>query len=131
MNFNNAYYQQPFYQQQPMYPFQQTTQRQSNGIVWVQGEAGAKAYVVNTGETVILMDSENPFFYIKSVNQAGMPFLEKYRFEKVVDTPQEKTQDQQQEFITRDEFEKRIAELSSQKNNHRKQQPRKEVNVDA
>ena len=140
MPFNNIYpvtYQQPFYQQQPMYSMQQQPQtqvQQTNGIVWVQGEAGAKAHYMNPGETAILMDSENPFFYIKTVNQAGVPFLEKYRFEKVVDTPQENHQEQQinfDQYITRDEFERRISEISSKNNNHRKQQPKKEVTSNA
>lgn len=137
MNFNNAFpvnYQQPFYQQQPMYSFQQQQPQKTSGIIWVQGEAGAKAHVVDVGDAAILMDSEGSYFYIKYVNQAGMPFLEKYRFEKVTESPQETIQEQQtnfDQFITRDEFEKRISELSSKNNNHRKQQPRKEVNTNA
>ena len=131
MPFNNIYpvtYQQPFYQY-PMQQQQQPQPQQSNAILWVQGDAGAKAHYMNPGESAILMDSENPFFYIKTVNQAGVPFLEKYRFEKVTDTPQQEQQTNFDQYITRDEFEKRISELSQKNNNHRKQQPKKEVST--
>lgn len=135
MAFNNIYpvTYQPYYQpiQQPQ--AQPQPQPQSNSIVWVQGEAGAKSYMVGVNSSVILMDSENPFFYIKTADQAGMPTLRKFRFEEVTNVPQEQPQQQVQfdQYITRDEFEKRIAELNkSRNNNHRKQQPKKEVEVD-
>ena len=44
-----------------------------SSIIWVQGEAGAKAYPVQAGMTVLLMDSETPRFYIKSTSQNGIP----------------------------------------------------------
>lgn len=45
----------------------------SSGFVWVQGEAGAKAYPVAASNTVLLMDSENPVIYMKSTDQSGRP----------------------------------------------------------
>lgn len=42
-------------------------------IIWVQGEEGAKAYMVAAGNSVLLMDSENSAFYIKSTDASGMP----------------------------------------------------------
>ena len=44
-----------------------------NGIIWVQGEAGAKAYFVPIGKSVLLMDSEDFVFYIKTVDSSGVP----------------------------------------------------------
>lgn len=44
-----------------------------NGIIWVQGEAGAKAYFVPMGKSVMLMDSEKDVFYIKTVDASGVP----------------------------------------------------------
>ena len=56
---------------QPMYqPVQQT---QQNGIIWVQGEAGAKSYMVAPNSTVTLWDSENQTIYLKSADASGMP----------------------------------------------------------
>ena len=47
--------------------------QQNNQITWVQGEAAAKAYPVGAGNSVLLMDSEDAVFYIKSTDQTGMP----------------------------------------------------------
>ena len=74
MNYNNGFpvgYQ--YYQPQPVAaPTQQ--QPQSNpGLIWVQGEAGAKAYAIAPNTTVMLMDSEAQTFYIKSADASGMP----------------------------------------------------------
>lgn len=44
-----------------------------NGIIWVQGEAGARAYLVPAGKSAMLMDSENSIFYIKTTDASGMP----------------------------------------------------------
>ena len=45
----------------------------NQGLIWVQGETGAKAYMVSPGNTLLLMDSEQSRFYIKATDQAGMP----------------------------------------------------------
>ena len=54
--------------------FPQVPQPQNNsGITWVSGEAGAKAYLVAAGSSMLLMDSEASRFYIKSTDASGMP----------------------------------------------------------
>ena len=45
----------------------------NQGILWVQGETGAKSYLVAPGSCVLLMDSEAERFYIKSTDVSGMP----------------------------------------------------------
>jgi hypothetical protein len=49
------------------------SQSAGNGIIWVQGEEGAKGYLVAPGNSVMLMDSEKSSFYLKSTDQSGMP----------------------------------------------------------
>lgn len=82
MPYNPYQVYQPMYQgipdmrqfQPQMQPAQIQSQQQSgSGIIWVQGEEGAKAYMVAPGNSVLLMDSENSAFYIKSTDQSGMP----------------------------------------------------------
>ena len=97
-----------YYQYQNYYP-QHYQQNQQNVIVWVQGIEGAKAYPVASGASVLLMDSEENVFYIKSTDQSGMPsplrifdYAERKEEAQKVDTSQ---------FITRDEFEQKISEL--------------------
>ena len=55
---------QPMPQPMPQNVPQNTPQAQSNGnaIMWVQGEAGAKAYPVAPNTSVLLMDSEESVF---------------------------------------------------------------------
>lgn len=73
----NAY--QPYYPQYytPQYqqPQNQNIQTQSNGIIWVQGEAGAKSYMVAPNNTVQLWDSESQTIYLKSADASGMPSM--------------------------------------------------------
>lgn len=57
---------------QPTMP-QNAPQASANGITWCQGEASAKSFPVGAGQSVLLMDSEESVFYIKSTDQSGMP----------------------------------------------------------
>lgn len=54
---------QPFQYQQAT---PQAYNQPQNGVVWVQGVEGAKAYPVASGSSVMLMDSEENVFYIKT-----------------------------------------------------------------
>ena len=64
---------------QPVYPqYQQPimqNQNQHNGVIWVQGEAGAKSYLVAPNNTVQLWDSESQTIYLKSADASGMPSM--------------------------------------------------------
>ena len=62
---------------QPMYypQYQQQTQQQNNSIIWVSGEAGAKAYLVAPNTTVQLWDSERQTIYVKTADASGKPTL--------------------------------------------------------
>lgn len=66
---------QPMQMNQPAQavPPAQPSQQMGNGIIWCQGEEGAKGYLVAPGNSVLLMDSENSTFYIKSTDASGMP----------------------------------------------------------
>lgn len=88
------------------------------GMNWVQGEEGAKAFLVAAGNSVLLLDSENASFYIKSADQSGMP-LPLRIFDYTERTPAMKTpapapQPQSGDYVTRSEFaalEAKIAAL--------------------
>ena len=98
---------------------QSAQQAQTGGLLWVQGEAGAKAYPVGAGQSALLMDSENDVFYIKSTDSSGMPLPLRtfdYRERTTQDVPKIAQNAPQTEidtslFVTRDELEKRLAEL--------------------
>ena len=60
----------------PQYQYQQPQQpQQTNGIIWVSGEAGAKAYLVAPNTTVQLWDSETQRIFLKSADASGMPSM--------------------------------------------------------
>lgn len=63
-------YYQPNYQ-----PIQNAPQNQNNGIIWVQGLAGAKSYLTAPNTTVQLWDSEAQVIYLKSADASGMPSM--------------------------------------------------------
>ena len=111
-------YQTPIpYQQQ--YPQVQQTisntpitanQNTANSIIWVQGEAGAKAYPVAPGNSVLLMDSEAECFYIKSTDSSGIPMpLRVFSYNEIVQTQQTQHQQNQtvdtEQYVTKSEFD--------------------------
>ena len=73
--YQPVYY--PQYQPVQQAAPQQTQQAQqaSGGIIWVQGEAGAKSYLVAPNTTVQLWDSEKQTIYLKSADASGMPSM--------------------------------------------------------
>lgn len=99
---------QPLYYPQQYQPQMQGTQmssaNQSTGIIWVQGEAGAKSYLVAPNTTVQLWDSEENVIYIKTADSSGMPSM------KILDyTIREPNTSSRQkndiEYVTKTEFQ--------------------------
>jgi hypothetical protein len=80
-------YQQSYAQPQIQTPMQTPINPQNTGIIWVQGEIGARAYPVASGNSVLLMDSEGQNFFIKSADMSGMPTMKKYSYSEVVEEP--------------------------------------------
>lgn len=76
------------------------------GILWVQGENAAKAYPVASGQSVLLMDSEESVFYIKSTDQSGMPQplrIFDYSERKSLNT-NARSEETASEYVSRKEF---------------------------
>lgn len=99
------------YQQAVNIP-QSQPQQINQGLLWVQGESGAKSYLVAPNSTVLLMDSEASRFYLKSTDGAGMPSLRIFEYKEVSNTPSsvvsapnshEKELDSK--YVTREEYE--------------------------
>lgn len=47
----------------------------NSNIIWIQGEAAAKAYICANGTTIALWDSEAQTIYIKSTDMNGRPTM--------------------------------------------------------
>lgn len=76
MAYNNMFpvnygYQMPQMQQIPQMPQQQS----DNPFIWVQGESGAKSYLIAPNKTIPLWDSEAQTIYLKSADASGMPSM--------------------------------------------------------
>lgn len=69
----SQYPQYPQYQAQPQ--TQPVQQNQQGSKIWVQGESGAKSYLVAPNTTVDLWDSERQTIYVKSADASGMPSM--------------------------------------------------------
>lgn len=99
-------YQQTIPQQQ-MQPAQQVPQT-NQGLLWVQGEAGAKSYLVAPNTTVLLMDSEGSRFYLKSTDNAGMPNLRTFEYAEVtqgaIQPVNPAPKDFDSKYVTREEY---------------------------
>ena len=107
---------------QPQQVVQQPQPQQNDsGILWVQGEAGAKSWAVAPGKSVMLMDSESNTFYIKSTDQSGMPMplrifdyserTQQAQQNQVLQHPEVDTS----QFVTWDAFNKKLDELFNKK----------------
>ena len=116
MNQFNQQYQQPMVAQ-PTVPAPQA----NNGLVWVQGDAGAKSYPIAPGCTVMLMDSEGERFYLKSADASGMPLpLRIFDYKERQNAsasdfkaPASDLSGLDDKFVTREEFERRMASIGS------------------
>lgn len=120
--------QQPVVQQPQMQQQVQQPQQNDNGILWVQGEAGAKSWAVAPGKSVMLMDSESNTFYIKSSDASGMPMPLRI-FDYTERTSQQQTQPQvvqhqeidTSQFVTWDALDEKLNELLAPKKEHRRE----------
>lgn len=117
MSYQPVYPQYNYVPQQQMVQQPTTQQQVDNGILWVQGEAGAKSWAVAPGKSVMLMDSESNTFYIKSSDQSGMPMpLRIFDYTERSSQPQQNQVLQHKEidtsqFVTWDAFNSRLDEM--------------------
>lgn len=106
------------YQPQYYYPVNQLQQtpaaaQPNNGIIWVQGEAGAKSYLVAPNNTVPLWDSETQTIYLKSADASGLPSMKIIDY-TIRDVPPARLQTQAQpaeNYVTKEEFDQLRAEV--------------------
>lgn len=79
MAYNNGFpatYQPMFYQPQYQQPvMQQQAQVPQQNVIWVQGEAAARSYLMAPNTTLPLWDSESNTIFLKTTDAAGMPSM--------------------------------------------------------
>lgn len=95
-----------------------TQPTQNSGIIWVQGEAGAKSYLVAPNSTVQLWDSESQTIYLKSADASGMPSMRilDYKIRENTPIPEAKPN-----YVTMDQFDGLKKELDDLKSSMKKE----------
>lgn len=114
----------PMMQQQNPYFMQRQNpyfqpQQQNNGITWVQGIEGAKAWQLSPNSNAILMDSENDGrFYIKISDNVGMCTLRIFDYKEVTtNQPVAQPQIDLSEYVKKSELEALINSMLGGTNN--------------
>ena len=94
-----AYAAQQYVPQQP--------QQNISNLIWVQGEAGAKSYLVAPNTTVQLWDSENNVIYLKSADSSGMPSIKvlDYTIRENGSQMAQNSLKMNSEYVTKEEFD--------------------------
>lgn len=118
-NYFPTTYQVPaYYPQQVTNQFPNQTQAQSNnGIIWVSGEAGAKAYLVAPNTSVTLWDTESQTIYIKSADSTGMPSIKTLDYTMRESAVPEAKIPPVSDYVTKDDISVIKAEIESIKAN--------------
>lgn len=80
----------------------------NTNIVWTMGIESAKAYPLLPGRTLLLMDSESPKFYIKTVDNNGYAAIRAYAFHEEQPTTAPVTNDTSK-FVTQEQLEAALA----------------------
>lgn len=105
-NMMNA--QQPYQTFQNPYAMNMTPQTPAT-LTRVTGIDGAKAYQMTPNSTVALFDNNEDIMYIKTTDGAGFPTIRTFSFNEVTHNTQQQVSNN--EYVTRDEFNKLKEEL--------------------
>lgn len=90
------------YPSQPGYGFQQY--QQQNTYAFVNGIEGAKSYIVQPNQTVMLMDSDAPMAYMKQANAMGQSTIRRFRLVEVTE-PDVRDRPEADLYVTKEEFQ--------------------------
>lgn len=86
---------------------------QNNGINWVQGVEGAKAWQLSPNSNILLMDSENDGrFYIKVSDNVGMCTLRTFEYKEITNVSNTQVSDiDLSEYVKKSELQTLIASM--------------------
>lgn len=108
---------------------QQATPAQNVNWIQVSGIDGAKNQIVQQGCTAWMMDNNNPYFYVKSVDKIGSPEFHAFFFQEVSESeinqrtmPADQPQIDFSQYVQRGEFEQ-LKTLIEQFTNEQEKQP--------
>ena len=94
---------------------QQSVGATQSALTWVQGEAGAKSYLVAPNSTVVLWDSEAPIIYLKSSDASGLPNMRVLEYTERTQTHDKRTACVSEDFVAVSDFEKLKSDVEEMK----------------
>lgn len=117
---------QSFYSQQQGGWGAQSAQTPAQNVDWIRvsGIDGAKNQIVQPGQTVWMMDNNDPYFYVKSADNVGSCTFRIFQFAEVQEIAQEQQSQPQidlSEYVQRGEFEQLKAMIEQLTNAQEKQ----------
>lgn len=131
---------QNFYSQQQVGNWgQQSTQSvqqspsQNVNWIYVSGVDGAKNQIVQPGQTAWMMDNNEPYFYVKSVDGVGSSTFRIFQFAEVQDVMPEQTAQSQidmSQYVQRGEFDALKAQLEEYTSTQPKRQQKANKGVE-
>ena len=115
----------------------QAAQQQSSGQnvnwIYVSGVDGAKNQIVQPGQTAWMMDNNNPYFYVKSVDNVGSSSFRIFQFAEVQEVTQEQATQPQidmSKYVQRCEFDALKAQLEEYTSTQPKRQQKANKGVE-
>lgn len=122
-NYSNNYNYNP-YQQGVSSPYnnfrsQCPTFQKQNNIIWVNGKENVNAIQLPPNSSVLLMDSQNDKFYIKTTDDIGLGKIRTFNYKeefdndiKITNSPSSNQKQQQQinlsDYVTKSQLEKAL-----------------------
>lgn len=94
--------------QQNIQAAQQQSYGQNVNWIYVSGVDGAKSQIVQPGQTAWMMDNNDPYIYVKEVDNVGSTTFRIFRIDEVYDIAPEQTiqpQTDMSQYIQRAEFD--------------------------
>lgn len=119
--------------QQNTQPAQQQTPSQNVNWIYVSGVDGAKNQIVQPGQTAWMMDNNQPYFYVKSVDGVGSSTFRIFQFSEVQEVaPEQATQPQidMSQYVQRGEFDALKAQLEEYASTQPKRQQKANKGVE-
>ena len=85
----------------------------AQNVNWIQvsGLDGARNQIVQPNQTAWMMDNNQPYFYVKSVDNVGSSTFRIFRFEEVADVVAEQPAVDDSNYVKREEFEELKAKI--------------------
>lgn len=126
-SFYNQTQQNSWGQQSAQAASAQATSAQNVNWIQVSGIDGAKNQIVQPGQTAWMMDNNQPYFYVKSVDNVGSSTFRIFQFAEVQESASEQTVQPQidpSQYVQRAEFDELKAQLE-QLTTAQKKQPAK------